>query len=321
MKRYLVISFLAVGLVLGGVASAYAEEYKVNLTLGIDKPSGDTTYQIGGTIDITGLGSQKLHFPISQLEFPLDVYMVSVGGSIEFAEKWKVNVNVKKSITSNAGKMKDSDWGAYWLEGYPWAEQNTLDIYSESDADLDALMMNINLRYRFYEMSNWSFTAGLGYISENFGYEVSNLDQWYPSSADYFGDDAEHDYVSGKVLTYKARYSIPYMEIATGLNIKDKFRVEASLGYSPMVNVTDEDNHILRNKISKGDCHGDAVLISLKGHYEFRKPWLLTIQLGYMSIDTDGKQTQYFGEELFGTIDQKIKSEQIFADFAVKYSF
>ena len=41
----------------------------------------------------------------------MDVYMVSVGGSLEFAKKWKVSKSVKKNITSDAGKMKDSDWG------------------------------------------------------------------------------------------------------------------------------------------------------------------------------------------------------------------
>jgi len=321
MKRYLVISFLVVGLILGGVTLAYAEGSQVNLTLGISKSSGDTTYQIGGRVDIGGLGSYKLHFPISELEFPLDLYMISVGGSIEFAEKWKVNIGVKKNITTDAGKMKDSDWGYWWLSGYPWAKQNTLDIYSESDADLDALMMDINLRYRFYQGSNWSFAAGLGYIGENFDYKVSNLDQWYPSSVYYFGYDFGHDYISGKVLTYEARYSIPYMEIATELKIKDRLRVEASLGYSPIVNVTDEDNHILRDKISKGDCDGNATLFSLKGRYEFWKPWLLMIELGYISIDADGKQTQYLEGELLGTIDQKIKSTQTFIDFAVNYSF
>jgi len=144
------------------------------------------------------------------------------------------------------------------------AEQNTLDVYSESDANLDALIMNINLQYRFYESPNWSFSVGLGYIGENFDYEVSNLDQWYPSSEYYFGYDLGHEYVSGKVLTYKARYSIPYMETSAQY-IKDKFCVEASLGYSSIVRVIDEDHHILRNKVCKGDCNGDATLFSLFG--------------------------------------------------------
>ena len=320
MKKYLVISFLVVGLVLGRVALAYDRGYKVNFTLGIGKLSGNTTYQIGGTANISGLGSQELHFPVSELEFPLDVYMVSMGGNIAFAEKWKMSVDVGKNITSDAGKLKDSDWGVYWLEGMPGAEQDTLDIYSESDANLDALIININLQYRFYESPNWSFSAGLGYMGENFDYEVSNLDQWYPSSTYYFGYDLGHEYVSGKVITYTVKYSIPYMEASVRC-VKDKFRFEASLGYSPVVKVIDEDHHILRNKVCKGDCNGNATLFFLEGDYEFRKFWLLTIRLSYVGIDTSGKQTQYLEGELFGTIDEKIKSEQTSIVFGVKHSF
>jgi len=246
--------------------------------------------------------------------------MVSVGGNIAFAEKWKMSVGVGKNITGDAGKLKDSDWGAYWLEGYSWAEQDTLDIYSESDANLDALIMSINLRYRFYEGPNWSFSAGLGYMGENFDYEVSNLDQWYPSSEYYFGEDAGHEYVLGKVLTYTVKYSIPYMETSAQYT-KDKFRLGVSLGYSPIVHVTDEDHHILRDKVCKGDCNGDATLFSLKGEYRFREFWLLTTQLSYIGINTSGKQTQYLEGELLGTIDEKIKSEQTSIVFGVEHSF
>lgn len=301
--------------VIGGVGvPAYAERPKLDLTLGHGMLSGDTTYQIGGTVD-TPSGSSEIHFPLSELEFPLDVYMLSVGGSLEFAEKWKLSANVKKNINSDAGKMKDSDWGIFF------DDPDSLDIYSESDADLEALITDINLRYRFYKKSNWSFIAGLGYLRQNFDYEISNLDQWYPSLNDYYGYDIGHDYVSGKVLEYEVTYNIPYMEIGTQFKIKDKFRLEASLGYSPLVNVTDEDNHILRSKISEGDCDGDAILLSLEGRYDFLTHWFLTLQLDYMMIETDGKQKQYTYGEWTATIDQEIESEQIFAALAVGYAF
>jgi len=298
----------------------YAEGPKVDFTLGIGQLRGDTTYQIGGKY-VTPSTSGEYRFPISKLEFPLDVYMVSGGGSIEFAEKWKVSVGVKKNITSDAGKMKDSDWGIWYYEVSWWTDPDSLDIYSESDAELDALIMDINFRYRFYEKGNWSFTAGLGYIRQNFDYEVSNVDQWYPSLNDYYGYDIGHDRLSGKVLTYEVIYSIPYIEIAPKLKIKDKFSVELSLGYSPFVNVEDEDNHILRSKVSKGDCDGNATLLSLEGRYDFLKHWFLTLQLHYMTIDTDGKQKQYTEGVWTATIDQKIMSEQTFAAFALGFEF
>ncbi len=258
--------------------SSYAEGPKPDLTLGIGRLSGHTTYQIGGTVD-TPSGSYKYHFPISELEFPLDVYILSVGGSIEFAEKWKVSVGLKKNITSDAGKMKDSDWGVPFEDppgsgSWWWYGPDSLDVYSESDADLDALIIDINFRGRFrFGKSNWSLIAGLGYIHQDFDYECRLIKQWSPSGLsgyDYTGTGAV-------ALTYEVTYSIPYMEIGTQFKIKDKLSVEARLGYSPFVNVEDEDHHLLRSKVNKGDCDGHAILFSLEGRYDFPSPsFLLT---------------------------------------------
>lgn len=287
-----------------------------DLMVGLGRLNGDTTYQIGGTVD-TPSGSVKLHFPISELEFPLDVYMVSLEGSIGFANKWKVSAGVKKNITDDAGKMKDSDWGYYWLEGYPWAEQSTLDIYSESDADLDAFIIDINLRYRVHR----GFLVGLGYIHQNFDYEVSNLDQWYPSSDYYFGVDFPHDRVSGRVLEYEVTYNIPYVEIAFMGKATDNFTVETRIGYSPMVNVEDEDQHLLRSKVNKGDCDGTAILFSFGGRYDFFKNWFLTLEFDYAEIETDGESEAFFFGVYDHTIDLEIESMQLFAGIAVGYEF
>ena len=292
----------------------------IDIAVGIGKLSGDTTYRIGGTVT-TPSGSYQVHFPISELQFPLDVFMVSVEGTIEFAEIWNVSVGVKKNITIYAGKMKDSDWGAYFLEGYPWAERDTLDVYSESDADLDALMVDIALRCTLYQDSDSALFVGLGYMRQYFDYEVGNLDQWYPSYYYYFGVDAGHYYVSGKVLAYEVTYSIPYMEIGTQLRSNGKLSVEATVGYSPIVDAEDRDNHILRSRVSEGDFDGEALLLSLEGRYDFQENWFLTLQASYTEIDTDGKSKTYVNGEYTHTIDQETESKQIFAVLSIGRTF
>ena len=289
---------------------------KFDVTVGLGELSGHTTYQIGGTLS-TPSGSGEVHFPISELEFPLDVYMVSLGASVGFAEKLKLSASVKKNITDDAGKMKDSDWGAWWLYGYGRAEQGTLDIYSESDADLDALIVDVNLRYRLHR----GFFVGLGYIHQNFDYEISNVHQWYPSYNYYFGVDSPHDRVNGTVLKYEVTYSIPYIEIVFIGKATDTFTVEMSLGYSPIVNVEDEDQHLLRSKVNEGDCDGTAILFSLEGRYDFFKNWFLTLGFDYVKIETDGKSEAFFSGVYDHTIDLEIESEQLFAGITVGYAF
>lgn len=289
---------------------------RFDVAAGLGQLGGQTTYQIGGTIS-TPSGTGKVHFPISELEFPFDVYMGTLKASVGFAEKLKLSASVKKNITDDAGKMKDSDWGAWWLDGNGWAEQGTLDIYSESDADLDALILDVNLRYRLHR----GFFVGLGYIHQNFDYEISNLHEWYPSSTYYFGVDLPHYRLGGQVLTYEVTYNIPYIEIAFMGKATDTFTVEMSLGYSPIVNVEDEDHHLLRSKVNKGDCDGSAILFSLQGRYDFFKNWFLTLGLEYVKIETDGKSEAFFSGVYDHTIDLEIESEQLFGGITVGYAF
>ncbi len=293
-----------------------AEVWGLDLAAGIGALSGHTTYQIGGRIS-TPLGSGRVHFPISELEFPLNVYMVSLGTNIEFKNKWEVSASVKKNVTDDSGKMKDSDWGAWWLEGYPWAEQNTLDIYSESDAELDVLMFDVNLRYKLYK----GISIGLGYTHQNFDYEISNLHQWYPSYNYYFGMASPHDRIDGKVLTYEVTYNIPYIEIAFMGKATDNLYVEVSLGYSPIVDAEDEDHHLLQSNVYKSDCDGDAILLSLEGRYDLPKNWFLTLGVDYTRIDTDGRSKAFFSGIYDHTIDIVIESEQVFYGLNIGYAF
>lgn len=340
-KILLLLTLLSVLFFATERTSAYAEVEGVkpkgptfSFALGAGMLSGDTTYRIGGTfVDSVG-NSAELHFPISELKFPLDVYMVSLEASADFTERWSLSAGVKKNVTGDAGKMKDSDWGYYWLDGCSWCATNTLDIYSESDADLDALILDVNLRYKYYEVNHenkmhgityeeikWSYWIGLGLIYQNFDYEISNLDQWYPSDKYYFGTDSPHDRLSGRVLTYEVTSLIPYLEYVAMLDIKNKFRMEARLGYSPIVNVKDEDHHLLRSKINKGDSDGSAILLSLKGRYNFLKNFFSTFVFDYTKVKAEGKSKAYVSNVYNHTIDLQIESNQLFAGIALGYAF
>ncbi len=158
--------------------------------------------------------------------------------------------------------------------------------------------------------------SGIGYLYQKFDYECSLIRQWSPSGL------SGYDYTgSGEVgLTYEVKYSIPYAEIGAQFKIKD-LSVETTLGYSPFVNAKDEDHHILRSKVNKGDCDGDAILFSLKGQYDFLNNWFLTLGLEYTKIETEGESDAYFYGVYDHTIDEEIFSEQKVIAFTVGYVF
>jgi outer membrane protease len=279
------------------------------ITVGIGRLSGDTTYQIGGRY-VTPSVNGAYHFPISELEFPLDVWIISVEESKEFAKNFKVSVSAGKNYTCDAGKMEDSDWLTV-------SNPSRLDVYSQSDAYLDALFLGIHVSYTFFEAPQWSFIAGVGYRYQALDYECRLIRQWSPSGL------SGYDYTgTGSIdLTYEVTYHIPYIEIGTQCTFNNKWSLDASLGYSPIVHVEDLDVHVLRAKVSEGDCDGDAILFLLKGRHTLSQSWFLALQLDYTYITTDGRQKQYTDGAWSATIDQKITSEQLCGILSVGYVF
>jgi outer membrane protease len=269
---------------------------EIDVMAGAEFWRGDSTYRIGGGIVFPDGSAGETWFPISELEFPLDVLVGTVELTWRPGGVLQLGVAVKHNISSDAGTMKDSDW---------LKAPGSLDIYSESDADLDMWVAEINARYLLYRKGAISLTAGLGYIYEFFDYEISNVDQTYPSTAPW-----HHEYHADLALLYEVAFHIPYVELAGQMQMGQRFSVEGSVAFSPLVSVEDEDNHLLRDKISGSDADGEAILASLLGSYEISESWFATVGLDYRLIETDGEQTQYESGASLGTIDNTIESEQ-----------
>jgi outer membrane protease len=293
--------------------SSHSSAARFDIAAGIGRMSGDTTYRIGYPVNWVNFGVEEGYFPISQLEFPLDVYLGAIEAGLE-ADIWKLSLCLQKEITSDAGDMKDSDW-------ITPSDPSRLDIYSASDTQLDALILDLNFLFRFYAASNWSFTAGIGYLREHFEFECRLIRQYSPSGVP--GYDAVGD---GSVsLTYEITYDIPYLEFGTQYNLRDKIRLQANVGYSPIVQVKDEDHHLLRDKVNKGDLDGEAFLISLAGRYDLFKNFFLALEFDYRKIETDkGDMVATFGgaNSIFNhTVTEEVESEQMTTTFKVGYTY
>jgi outer membrane protease len=299
-------------------------EALVSLSVGTGYLTGETQYQIGGRVIEAG-GTTELHFPLSELKFPLDAFMVKGTVTVDFAERWSLMASAATNITEDTGKMEDSDWGI-------WSSPHTLDIFSESDTEMDALLLEGKVTYMFYQgyygqdntavTSNsdvlFSFFAGLGYKYQRFDFDVSDLDQWYPSVP-----SAPHDTASGLVLTYEAEYQIPYLELSMEMSIAEKFLLEVDAAYAPFVDFQDEDHHLLRDKVNIADHNwdGDAWFVRLKGRYNFTRHWYLETELEAMQIESEGRSDAYFGGVWDHSIEHEIESEQYSAFLSIGASF
>lgn len=300
------------------------ESDKYLISAGIGLMQGHTTYQIGGKIKVDDQ-TDTLRFPISELEFPLDVYYGSLNADVKVNEKWKLKTGLKINISKDAGKLKDSDWGVWYSQNDGWPDPDSLDIYSESDAELKAFIFDVSARYYFSKQSYTRWKAdyffGGKYTYQKFDFDVSNLDQWSPS-LDEQGIDYERLREPGRVLDYEVTKHIPALTIGAEVFTSNKLSLDLLLGYSPFVQVEDRDDHILRGKISKAECDGDAYLVSLAGNYKFDILWSFELRYDYLTIDTEGTQKQVIEEEDFrATLDQKNFSDMNSFEFRVVRSF
>jgi outer membrane protease len=299
-------------------------EALISVSVGTGYLTGDTQYQIGGRMIEAG-GVYELHFPLSELKFPLDAFMVKGTVTVDFAERWSLMASASTNISEDTGKMEDSDWGI-------WNSPDTLDIYSESDTDMDALLLEGKVTYMFFQgyygqgdtdgRSNpdvrFSYFAGLGYKYQKFDFDVSDLDQWYPPYP-----TAPHDQVYGLIGTYEAEYQIPYLELSMEMSIAEKFLLDLGVAYAPFVDFQDEDHHLLRDKVNIADHNwdGDAWFVRLKGRYNFNRHWYLETEFEAMQIESEGRSDAYFGGIWAHSIEHEIESEQYSAFLSIGASF
>jgi outer membrane protease len=270
----------------------------------------------------------------SELEFPLDVFLVGadlrVEGKIKTGELWSVNLGASKSINDPSGYVKDSDW--IGLPEYNWREKFS---FTESDAELKALLAYVEGRFGLVTKPNFILELLGGYEFQDFSFEVFGIRGWQG-----FQQDITHfDTLQGmNVGDYDVEYHIPYFGIAIYAKVLSQLSLEAKGSFSPQVRANDHDDHILRNKTLDGKCNGNAFKVG--SHLRFilfkssnKSNWFLGAGLNFMKIDTKGKQDQFWygddpatpDEDDTGAketgIKQKVNSEQIIIQAQMGYQF
>ena len=222
--------------------------------------------------------------------------------------------------------MKDSDWT---IAGIPEVYLNNYKtIYSESNSTVKASESDINVCYWFdqgFESPSFFYEElpptglVLGYLSQSFSWEASDVDQWYP-----LFPWMPHDKVAGIVGTYSADIRVPYAAVASKL-IGEKFNVTGILGYSPLASVEDRDDHILRTILAKSKATGHAFIGTFFGRYDLTSSIFCGFRADFMILETDGKADTivYAGadKDESWTIDHKVDSTNYSASLSIGYRF
>ena len=277
---------------------------KAEIMIGVESLSGDNTYQIGYPVHWFDGVVENGYFPFSQLEFPLDIYMVTARGNAEFQDTWMLSAAVKKDISSPDDQMIDQDW-------ITASNPSQLDVYSNSNiSEFEGYEFDVNAKYKFLRRENWSLNGGLGYIYQNWQYTTNVIQQHSPSGQTgfYFLGDGTPS------LNYKLEYHIPYVQMGGKINLAKQFSLESNISYSPLVNAKDVDQHLLREKVNKGDLDGYSWMFNIKGKYDFSEHWFMTASYDFKKMKTDGTMSAEFSNTylyIYGVIPNHTVYEEI----------
>lgn len=259
---------------------------------------GETLYRIGGVVtQIDGTFGGTTQYPLSELRFPLTGPVMTARASMRVSETLQLSLPFRMNIPRYlSGKMRDSDWGIFFLEGYSWAEADSLDIYSESDTRATLLSFMPALRWRLGSWRILSLWCGVGIDLDYFDFSVTNLDQWYPSYSRY------QDYLSAAYKDHIRvnKLALTYFLIAAAPNINTRFRLRPTetldlsvdASFSPLFFVYDQDDHILRKKLSHGYTSGIAVKTAGRAAWQFNPLVGIELNVSWRYAYGDGRQIQ-----------------------------
>ena len=250
--------------------------------------TGNVTYQIGGHFVVPSRHIDEVDpFPLSKLQFPLNVTMVTFGNEFTFNKNFEIRGEITKNISTGAGQEMDTD--------YIWMPGPVVQTYSASDADVQAITTDVGFRYWVARQNtdelHLKLGLGFAYLYEHFEWRLSNLDQfdYYYSSGFPYVPTLE-TVQSGLIGTYETTTNMPYLEVASEFEQTDAFSLLISLGYSPIAQISDEDNHILRQIVSTTNVIGSAYKIGVQAKYNLSKNWILMGKWDWINYDLTGTE-------------------------------
>jgi outer membrane protease len=270
---------------------------------------GHTKYHI----DFTG-GASELEFPLAGNIWGAKAGFTFRKSPDDIKEAARLEFNWLTTSGGAGGTLKDSDW--FDNDNHPG-----VDVYSESDATLQAVMMDLNYYYNLYPEEVYSFGPKVGYRLDKFTYEVRNARQVGYGPYALAGTAS----VDGKVLEYTVRYETIYLGVGVDFGSSADWQFTGSFNYSPWTRADDEDKHVLREKLSTGVATGSSYLTDAQFQWRLSPDWSVGLGGEYETIHTKGNQHQSFyggpNSGITNDVDDTISAVWWQANLGIKYYF
>lgn len=278
-------------------------------SFGVESMVGDLTSSIGGEINHADGKNENTFFPISELEWPLDLLLARFDASLRVNPMWRINGTLKTSIDDPEDAMIDRDW--FSSGGEP-------DIYSESSiSQFEAFILDVDFEWTYLQERSWSLYTGVGYLYQEFEYEGDLIVQYSPTGI------TGYNYIgSGSTgITYDNTFSMIYFLLGADIQLTPQLDFTGKFSVAPLSTSEDELHHLYYNKVSTGDMEGISYMFELSGNLQLTPWWFIQAGFQYTNIAVEGDQYQVLGGIPLGQIEQEVESVQSSGYISIGYSF
>ena len=253
--------------------------------------------------------------------------MLSISDTITFNQKWALSLHLRKSLWSESGTVEGWERGNFYSQISWWPDPNSLDIKWEADSDLDALMIEFNLKYNLFTYSGFSMSAGLGYVRKQLNFDTDNMYYYTPSIDAFLGSYSGAVAVPRMLRQFSFTYDIPYMEIVSEYQLNNCIGFSVNVGWAPYITSENTstpmpiDDSFYGYQYSDGTSDGNAIMVSVEGEYNFYENWAMMLKTEYIKTDTSGIESRYYSGLWAFDIDQDVETEEMYISLEAAYMF
>jgi hypothetical protein len=218
--------------------------------------SGYTLYRLNA-IGVINDGDETKVALKSELKFPLSTWLA--GGHLQYIfpiskrRVMSINGGIYTNISDGTGRMNDQDWIDDIQIGFTKARQSNLEM----------LHTNITLKYQFLNTGYSEI-----YLLGNIFYQRLNFENtgYWGWVVNYYSNILYEVQGTKPTVNYKVQYLNPQLGLGFRFPILQSvlFELESSAGITI---AKDEDDHLLRSKLSKGDAIGFSTFSTFKLHF------------------------------------------------------
>ncbi len=241
----------------------------------------------------------------SELEFPLNTLFA--GGKIAYAiqdnglDEWLFQLKASTSLLEPRGELKDHDWYVY--APYPDIKFS----YTESDAVMNYLDFSLSAEKRLYSLPVFHLYGATEYSLQYIDQDAMGYTGWQyvqdPNTSQ--GDNYPYGIALLNSDVKALDYTVIHQRFGIGARMSWRpsynFEVKAAL-MPQLLYVEDEDDHVLRNKLSTAEGFGFAGKSELSLTYTWGQkstfePYVsLQGQFNYMRANIDQTQ-EWYGDD------------------------